>query len=186
MKITILSLLTLVLLVAIAVVYGALESGANLVEALLLPFTDHTATGALVFGGPFIVLFIAALTVQFVGVPLIASSIAACLGGWALRQSRKSISKRSARLCISLAAVCAIVFVLVASQRDGFLPVSRPPQKPKTPAIVLACVAGANAALSMLAGTLILRRITFCGQPPPIPKSPTLPNHVRGGVKTDT
>lgn len=122
MKITILSLLTLVLLVAIAAVYGALESGANLVEALLLPFTDHTATGALVFGGPFIVLFIAALTVQFVGVPLIASSIAACLGGWALRQSRKSISKRSAGHCISLAAVCAIVFVLVTSQRDGFLP----------------------------------------------------------------
>ena len=177
MKITILSLLTLIPLVAIAAVYDALESGANLVEALLLPFTtDKTATGALVFGGPFIVLFIAALVVQFVGVPLIASSIAACLGGWALRQARKSISKRSARLCISLAAVCAIVFVLVASQRDGFLSVSRPAQKAKTPAIVLACVAGANAAFSMVAGTFILRHITFYGQPTPIPKSH--PTHV--------
>ena len=81
MKITILSLLTLIPLVAIASVYDALESGANLVEALLLPFTtDQTAAGALVFGGPFIVLFIAALVVQFAGMPLIASSIAACLG----------------------------------------------------------------------------------------------------------
>jgi hypothetical protein len=176
-KVTILSLLTLIPLVAIAAVYDALESGANLIEALLLPFaTDQTATGALVFGGPFIVLFIAALVVQFVGVPLIASSIAAYLGGWALRQSRKCISKRSARLCICLATVCAIVFVLVASQRDGFLPVSRPPQKPKTPAIVLACVAGANAAFSMFVGTFILRRITFYGEPPPIPKSH--PTHV--------
>jgi hypothetical protein len=176
-KITILSLLTLIPLVAIASVYDALESGANLVEALLLPFTtDQTATGALVFGGPFIVLFIAALVVQFVGAPLIASSIAACLGGWALRQCHKSISKRSARLCISLAAVCAIVLVLAASQRGGFLPVSRPLQKPRTPAIVLACVAGANAAFSMFVGTFILRRITFYGQPPPTPKSH--PTHV--------
>lgn len=176
MKITILSLLTLIPLVAIASVYDALESGANLVEALLLPFTtDQTATGALVFGGPFIVLFIAALVVQFVGAPF-ASSIAACLGGWALRQCHKSISKRSARLCISLAAVCAIVLVLAASQRGGFLPVSRPLQKPRTPAIVLACVAGANAAFSMFVGTFILRRITFYGQPPPTPKSH--PTHV--------
>src|SRR5262245_45671529 len=50
-----------------------LESGANMAEMLLVPFTaaDRTSGGALVFGGPFLILFIGANAVMFVGVSLV-------------------------------------------------------------------------------------------------------------------
>ena len=172
MKTTILFLLVLIPLAATAALYDTLESCANMVEILLLPFTAEgkTAAGALVFGGPFLILFIAVFVAEFIAVPLAASALAACLGGWGLRQSGRSVSERSALFSIALAAAFTIAFVLVASQRDGLIPLSRPPKKPKTPAAVLACLAGGNAALSLFVATRILRRITSNRQPPPIPE----------------
>src|SRR5215472_9829969 len=62
MKIAIQALLILISLVATLRGYGCLESGANMVEMLLVPFTPagRTSGAALVFGGPFLVLFIGA------------------------------------------------------------------------------------------------------------------------------
>src|SRR5215468_6612401 len=112
-RIAIQSLLILISLVATLRGYGSLESGANMAEMLLVPFTPagRTSGGALVFGGPFLVLFIGASAVMFVGVPLVASTLAACLGGWGLRQSNRSISRRSAWISSVLAGACATALV---------------------------------------------------------------------------
>jgi hypothetical protein len=165
-------LLILISLVATLTGYGVLESGANMVEMLLSPFTsaDPSSGGALWLGGPFLVLFIGVGVVRFVGVPLVASSLAACLGGWGLRRSKRLISRRSGWVCSVLAAACATALVLGVIQRD-VIPVDRPQMKPKTPAGLLACVAGANAALSVSVGILVLRRITDRLSSNPNPKS---------------
>jgi hypothetical protein len=160
-RITIQSSLILISLLATLTGYGLLESGANMVEMLLSPFTsaDPSAGGALWLGGPFLVLFIGVGAVMFVGVPLAASTLAACLGGWGLRQSNRSISSRSGWVCSGLAAACVTAFVLGVLQRD-VIPTDRPQIRPKTPAGLLACLAGANAALTVFVGTLVLRRMT--------------------------
>src|SRR5262245_30877372 len=118
--------------VATAALYGWLESCANMIDMLLLPLTPagRTAGGALAFGAPFLVLFIALGAAVFIFVPLVASIIAACLGGWGLRQSGRSVSSRAALLTISLATFYTIALVLVASERD-WLP-DRPANRPKT------------------------------------------------------
>ena len=169
-KATILFLLSMIPVVATAALYGWLESCANMVEMLLFPFTPagRTAGGALAFGGPFLVLFIALGAAVFIAVPLVASIIAACLGGWGLRQSGRSVSLHAALLTIALATSYTIAFVLVASESD-WLP-DRPANRPKTPAAVFACVAGGNAALSSFAATFVLRRITSKRKPPTIPQ----------------
>jgi hypothetical protein len=176
MKTTILFLLSMIPVMATAALYGWFESCANMIEMLLLPFTPagKTAGGALAFGGPFLVLFIALSAGVFIAAPLVASIIAASLGGWGLRQSRRSVSTRSALLTVALAASCTIAFVLVAGQSDDWIP-DRPANRPKTPAAVLACVAGGNAALSSFAATLVLRRITSKRKPPPIIPQACLP-----------
>src|SRR5262245_65821782 len=122
---------------------------------LLVPFTPagRTSGGALVFGGPFLVLFIGASAVMFVAVPLAASTLAAGLGGWGLSQSNRSISRRWGWISPLLAGACATALVLGVIQRN-VIPVDRPQMKPKTPAGLLACLAGANATLSVLVGTL--------------------------------
>jgi len=162
-RITILSSLILISLIATATGYGVLESGANMVEMLLSPFTsaDPSAGGALWLGSPFLILFILAGAVRFIGVPLVASALAAFLGGWCLRQSKHSISSRTGWICSALAAACALALVLVVIQPD-VLPLDRPQIRPKIPAVLLACLAGANAAWSGFIGTLVLRRMTAC------------------------
>lgn len=171
-RITIQSSLILISLIATVTGYGVLESGANMVEILLSPFTsaDPSAGGALWLGGPFLVLFIGASAVKFVGVPLVVSTLAAGLGGWGLRQSKGSISSRLRWICSALAAACATALVLGVLQRD-VIPVDRPQMKPKTPAGLLACLAGANAALSVFVGTFVLRRMTAHVSLNPTPKS---------------
>jgi hypothetical protein len=158
-KISILFLLILVALAATVAVYDSLESGANLIEILLLPFTtDQSAAGAMVVGGPILGIFIALCALEFVGVPLVVVTVASCLGGWVLRKSGSSISKRASVFCVVLAAACATAMVLFVIQND-LLPISRP-AKPKTPATILACLAGANAAFSLFVATVMLRLIT--------------------------
>ena len=171
MKIAIQSLLILISLVATLRGYGCLESGANMVEMLLVPFTPagRTSGGALVFGGPFLVLFIGASVLMFVGVPLVATAVAGCLGGWGLRQSNRSVSRRSVWICSALACACATALVLGVIQRN-VIPVDRPQTKPKTPAGLLAGLAGANAALSVLLGTLLLRGMSVRASSKPSPR----------------
>jgi hypothetical protein len=170
MRTIILFLLTLIPVAATAALYGFLESSANMVEMLLIPFTtDKTAGGALVIGGPFLLLFIVAALAVFIAVPLIACSIAACLGGWGLRQSGRSISSRSGMIAIILTAAFTFALVLAASPSDGGFLVSRPLKSPKTPSALLACFAAANAAFSLFVATLILCRMTRDRRPPPIP-----------------
>lgn len=116
------------------------------------------------------VLFIALSAGGFVAVPLVASIVAAVLGGWALRKSAHTFSNRSALLAVMLNTTLTAAFVLVASQRDGPIPVSRPDRVPETPAIVLAGIAGSNVALCLFVATQILRRMTSRRRPPPIVK----------------
>ncbi len=143
-----------------------------MLEMLLEPFftADPTDGGALWLGGPFLVLFLIAGALWFIGVPLAASAVAGCLGGWGLRQSKRSISKRTGWICSALAAVCATAMVVGLIQPDVF-PTDRPRMKPKTPPSVLAALAGANAALCVFVGTVVLRRMTFrvALRPPPLP-----------------
>ena len=169
MKTTILVLLALIPVAATAGLYGFLESCANMVEMLLIPFTtDKTAGGALAIGGPFVVLFIALGAGVFILVPLFASIAGACLGGWALWRSGNQVPRRSAWRAIVLPAFLMIAFVWIASQYDSPMLVSRPKQKPKTPEAVLACLAGGNVALSLFVATMILCRITSKRVVPPI------------------
>src|SRR5262245_4294711 len=141
-------------------------------EMLLLPFTaaGRTSGGALVFGGPFLVLFIGASVVMFAVVPLVATARAGCLGGWGLRQSNRSISRRAGWISSALAGACATALVFGVIQRN-VIPVDRPQMKPKTPAGLLACLAGANSALSVLVGTLLLRGMSARSSSNPRPKS---------------
>jgi hypothetical protein len=164
-SIAIQSSLILISLVATLKGYGLLEAGANMAEMLLVPFTPagRTSGGALMFGGPFLVLFI-------VGVPLVASTLAARVGGWGLRQSNRSISRRSGWISSALAGGCATALVIGVIQRN-IIPVDRPQMKPKTPAGLLACLSGANAALCVLLGTLVLRRMKARSSSNPSPKS---------------
>src|SRR5262249_12543059 len=89
-------------------------------EMLFVPFTPagRTAGGVFVFGGPFLVLFIGASVVMFVGVPLVATTLAGCLGGWGLRQSNRSISRRTGWISSALAGACATALVLGVLQRN--------------------------------------------------------------------
>jgi len=107
---------------------------------------------------------------MFVGVPLAASTLAACLGGWGLRQSNRSISRRSGWISSALAGACATALVLGVIQRN-LIPADRPQMKPKTPAPLLACLAGANASLTVLVGSLVLRGMTARLSSNPSPKS---------------
>jgi hypothetical protein len=157
---TILLLLCLISAAAAAALYGWLESSANMIEMLVLPFTSagKTAGGALAFGGPFLLLFIAAGLGVFMAVPLVTSAVLACLGGWALRRTGRSVSRRVAVVAVVLTA-CATIVVVLAGQRGGWIP-DRPANRPKTSSVALACLAGANAALSVFVATGIVRWIT--------------------------
>ncbi len=138
--------------------YGFLESGANMVEMLL--GTDGAVGTAGVFGGLFLVLFILVTAGVFVSVPLVVSCAVAGVGGWTLRKLRHCVPERSGLVATVLAALLTITFVLAANRFDGLIPVSRPAERPGTPPAVLACLAGANAALSLFLATRLLRRFT--------------------------
>jgi len=172
---TILSLLILISLAATAGTYSFLEDVANMSEMLLGPFftADPADGGALWLGGPILVIVIITGTVWFIGMPLAALAVAGWLGGWGLRQSRRSISRRTGWVCSVLAAGCATALVVGVIQPD-VLDTGRPRMKPKTPPSVLAGLAGANAAFSVFIGTLALRRMAsrVTSKPPPVP-SPT-------------
>lgn len=157
MRWLVLAVLVLVVVLASVSVYDALESGANLIEILLLPATtDRTAAGALVVGGPFILLFAAVAAVRFVGVPLVLALAVSGLGGWGLRKSGCPISRRTAWTWTAIAGACAAALALFILQ-PGVFRSSPGPKTPRTPAGVLAFLAGANAALSVYAGTRVLR-----------------------------
>ena len=167
---TILFLLTLIPVAATASLYGFLESSANMIEMLLIPFTtDKTAGGALFIGGPFLVLFIVMALAVFIAVPLIACSIAACLGRWAFRRSGRSMSSHSAMIAIILSAAFTFALARVASQSESAILVSRPVKRPATPRALLACFAAANAALSVFVATRILYGTRPDRIPPPLP-----------------
>ncbi|MFN0098302.1 MAG: hypothetical protein ACKVS7_06470 [Gemmatimonadaceae bacterium] len=160
MKIAVPSLLILLVLAASVAVYGTLEDGVNMMEILLIPFaTDATGGGALIFTGPLLGLIIAVSAVKFVGVPLVAGAIVGYLGGLSFRKSGHSLSVRAAWIYAAFGAGCVAAVVLFVVQSDT-IAVSRPEQRPKTPPIALASLAGANAALSVLVGSLIVGRMT--------------------------
>jgi len=168
-------LLILISLAATVRTYSFLEDVTNMSEMLVSPFftADPSDGGALWLGGPILVIVIVAGTVWFLGMPLAALAVVGYLGGWGLRQSKRSISKRTGWICSALAAVCSTAMVVGLIQTDVF-PTGRPRMKPKTPPSFLAGLAGANAALSVFIGTLALRRMAsrVTSKPPPIP-SPT-------------
>jgi hypothetical protein len=171
---TILSLLILISLAATVQAYSFIESAANMIEMLLSPFftSDPTDGGAHWLGGPFLVLFIIVGAARFIGVPLVASAVAGGLGGWGLRQSKRSLSRRAGWICSAFAAVCATALVIAIIQPDVFV-TDRPRMKPKTPRSILAGLAGANAALCVFVGTVVLRRAALRGpsRPPPLPST---------------
>jgi hypothetical protein len=163
-------LLLVLLLIPLActvVLFGFLESCFNMVEMLLVPFTvDRTAGGALVVGGPFLVLFIMVSLGVFAVVPAGISAAVALLGGLGLRQGGHRVSARWAWRTVILAAALTSGLVLLTAPQEGLLR-SRPKNRPKSPVAVVALVAGANAALSAYLATRILRRLTAHLEPHP-------------------
>lgn len=160
MKLAVPSLLILLVLAASVAVYGTLEDGVNMMEILLIPFaTDATGGGALIFTGPLLGLIIAVSAVKFVGVPLLVGAAAGYVGGISFRTSGYALSVRAAFINAALGAVCVTAFVLFVVQSD-IIAVSRPEEHPKTSPIALAALAGGNAALSVLVGSLIIGKMT--------------------------
>lgn len=82
MKFVALSLPCLLSLAATCVLYGWLESTANMVEGLRLLFAPGATT---VVFAPFLLLFIALALIIFVAGPMFAAAIGAILGGLLLR-----------------------------------------------------------------------------------------------------
>lgn len=167
MRPILLFVLLLIPLACTVLLFGFLESCFNMVEMLLVPFTvDRTAAGALVFGGPFLVLFILVSLGVFMVVPAVVSVAVAVLGGLGLRRGGHRVSPRWASRTVILAAALTCALVLLTAPREGLLP-SRPRTRPKSPVAVVALVAGANAALSAYLATRILCRLTAPPGPDP-------------------
>jgi hypothetical protein len=178
-KILIIGLHLLILLAGTSTLYGTLESMVNIIEGILMPFTsDPSTAGALVFGGVFMIAFVAAMLALLVGAPLLVSVVAAGAGGIVLRKFGRSFSRSAGRALVLAALATNIAFVLAAEPANVFLR-GRPRVKPRSPVLVLACAAGANAALSAFVAALILRKLApespVSAAPDPAPR--TLAHH---------
>jgi membrane-bound metal-dependent hydrolase YbcI (DUF457 family) len=92
-----------------------------------------------------------------------AAAIGAILGGLLLRWRALTVSRSTIRSFVFASVVCHIILIALATRYHApFLP-GRPREHPKTATYVLACVAGANAAFSLVA-VLIIRRLTTKGR----------------------
>jgi hypothetical protein len=171
MRWTIFILVGLVPILAASLFYGWIEGGANMVEMLVLPLTseDPSSGGALWLGAPIVAICLLTLGIVMVAVPLAASALTASIAGWGLRQShRQPFPKRAVAPMVALCAMVTTGFLLLATQagHDHWLP-DRPDNRPKTPALILALVAGSNAGLGALAAAMILCAIGSRASPKP-------------------
>ena len=143
-------------IMATSALFGVLESTVNMIEGLRLLFAPGATT---VVFTPFLLLFIFLGLAVFVATPMFAASAGATLAGLVLRWRGTSVSRAALRLLVPGAVIFHIAFVLVATHYDAAFLLSRPRQRPQIPDYALACIAGANAALTAFVATLILRRL---------------------------
>ena len=99
---------------------------------------------------------------------MLAASTGATLSGLFLRWRGLTASPAVLRLLVPADAVSQIVFILLATHYDATLLLSRPRQRPQLPEYMLACIAGANAALTAFVAARILRRMVLGRTPPQI------------------
>jgi hypothetical protein len=85
--------------------------------------------------------------------------LGAALGGLLLRSRVADVSRSFIRVFVIVAVVCHIAFLVLATQQNASFLLGRPRIHPKTPAYVLAGIAGANAALDLFVAALIIRRL---------------------------
>jgi hypothetical protein len=157
MKFTVFAFVCLVSLTANCALYGWLESSVNMIEGLRLLFAP--GAGTVVFS-PFLLLFILVGLSGFVTVPVCAVAIVAMLSAYPLRSRAITVSRSFARTFVLVAVVCQFAFLLCAIQRDAPFLRDRPRVRPKSPAIVLASLAAANAGLNLLIAAVIVRKMT--------------------------
>src|SRR6267143_5462705 len=162
MKITVFGFSCLLSLAATCAVYGWLESTLNMMEGFGLLFAPGATT---VVFAPFLLLFILLGLAVFVLTPMLATAIAAAVGGLLLRSRALSVSRSFGRSFVFVAVVCHIAFIGLATHQNARFLLGRPREHPKTPAYALACIAGANPALNSFVTVLIIRRLTAKAKP---------------------
>ena len=156
MKFAIFSFLCLLSLAASCALYGWLESTVNMMEGFGQLFAPGATT---VIFSPFLLLFIMLGLVVFVAAPMFVVGLGAALGGLLLRSRVADVSRSFIRVFVIVAVVCHIAFLVLATQQNASFLLGRPRIHPKTPAYVLAGIAGANAALDLFVAALIIRRL---------------------------
>ena len=156
MKFAIFSFLCLLSFAASCVLYGWLESTVNMIEGFGQLFAPGATT---VVFSPFLLLFIMLGLVVFVAAPMFVVGLGAALGGLLLRSRVADVSRSFIRVFVIVAVVCHIAFLVLATQQNASFLLGRPRIHPKTPAYVLAGIAGANAALDLFVAALIIRRL---------------------------
>jgi hypothetical protein len=156
MKLILLSLACVLSLAANCALYGWLESTVNMTEGLGQLFAPGAAT---VLFAPLLLLFIVLSLLVFVAVPMLAATAGAAFGALMLRRREFSLPPTSARAMVVTAVVCHVVVIGLAARNDAAWLPHRPAVRPKTPACVLAGIAGADAALNSLVALFAMRRL---------------------------
>jgi len=108
---------------------------------------------------PFLLLFIALSLLVFVAVPMLAATAGAAFGALILRRREFSLPPTSARAMVASAVVCHVVVIGLAARYDSAWLLHRPAVRPTTPPVVLAGIAGADAALNSLVAAFTMRRL---------------------------
>jgi hypothetical protein len=115
---------------------------------------------------PFLLLFILLGLLVFVAVPMIGATACAAFGALILRRRDLSLPPSTVRYFVIVAAVCHVAVIGLAAHYDAALLIHRPGVRPKTPASILAGIAGANAALNSFVAAIIMRRLLAMRKPP--------------------
>ena len=163
MKLALLSLPCFASLTATCALYGWLESTVNMTEGLGQLFAPGATT---VLFAPFLLLFILLGVMVFIAIPMIGATASGAIGALILRRRDFSLAPTTVRYFVIVAAVCHVAVIGLAAHYDAALLLHRPGVPPKTPASILAGIAGANAALNSFVAAIIMRRLLAMRKPP--------------------
>jgi len=155
-KIIVAGSLCLISLIATCALFGWLESSVNLIEGLKTLFMPGATT---VLFTPFLVLFILLCLGVFAFGSLSAVGIGAVANGIIMRNCDIDIAPLFNRTTAFISAfLISVVIFFSMEQNAGFL-LSRPLNHPASPAIVLAGLAGINAALDLMVASFIVGKL---------------------------
>jgi len=164
MKFAIFGFIFLVSIAATCALDGWLESSANMIEGLNQFF--QPGAGTIIFS-PILLLFIAVGLGGFIGVTLFTVTIAAIVGGYLLRSRSVTVSCSFSRSFVIVGTICQFVFILFALEQNAPFLLDRPRLHPNV--YLVAFIAAASAALSLLVAAVIIRKQTSKTNPPPVP-----------------